>query len=138
LTNVGLSNQVTGYASQRIWCLSQARINLEGCARKGIWHKMVGMAEVVVPISQDGVAIHPDYLCVCLCYLHFPPQNPEDANKDMTYGYHPVDALTCLHKQEVGKSSWNAAQPCAGVKGCVNDYLRVDGLQKGSGFRVGT
>jgi len=29
-------NQATGYASRHIWCLSQARINCEGCARKGI------------------------------------------------------------------------------------------------------
>jgi len=32
-------NQATGYAIQHIWCLSQARINWEGCARKGIWRK---------------------------------------------------------------------------------------------------
>ena len=40
------SNQATGYASQHIWCLSQARINWEGCVRKGIWHKNGGMAEM--------------------------------------------------------------------------------------------
>jgi len=32
-------NQATEYASQHTWCLSQARINWEGCGRKGIWHK---------------------------------------------------------------------------------------------------
>jgi len=36
------TNQATGYASQHIWCLSQARINWEGCARNGIWHKNGG------------------------------------------------------------------------------------------------
>ena len=35
-------NQATGYASQHIWCLSKARINWEGCARKGIWRKNGG------------------------------------------------------------------------------------------------
>jgi len=35
-------DQATGYASQHIWCLSQAGINWEGCVRKGILHKMVG------------------------------------------------------------------------------------------------
>jgi len=35
-------NQATGYASQHIWCLSQARINWEGCVRKGIQHKNGG------------------------------------------------------------------------------------------------
>jgi len=39
---------------------------------------MVGMAEVGAPISLDGVAVHPDCWCVCLCYLHFALENPED------------------------------------------------------------
>jgi len=33
LKNVNL-NQATGHASQHIWCLSQARINWQGCSRK--------------------------------------------------------------------------------------------------------
>ena len=66
-------NQATGYASEHIWCLSQARINWEGCVRKSILRKMVGMAEVGAPINLDGVAVHPDCWCVCLCYLHFAP-----------------------------------------------------------------
>jgi len=59
------------------------------------------------------------------------------ANKDKTFGYHPVDAPTCLHKQEVGKPSWNAAHPCARAEGYVNNGLRADGLRKGWGFWVG-
>jgi len=43
--------------------------------------EMVGMAEVGAPISQDGVAVHPDFWCVCLCYLHFAPENPEDGKQ---------------------------------------------------------
>jgi len=39
---------------------------------------MVGMAEMGTPISLDGVAVHPDCWCACLCYLHFAPKNPED------------------------------------------------------------
>jgi len=39
---------------------------------------MVGMAEVGAPISLDGVAVHPDCWCICLCYLHFAAENPED------------------------------------------------------------
>jgi len=39
---------------------------------------MVGMAEMETPISLDGVAVHPDCRCVCLYYLHFAPENPED------------------------------------------------------------
>jgi len=53
------------------------------------------------------------------------------ANKDMTIGYHPVGASTCLHKQEVGKPSRNAAQPCATAQGYVNDDPRAVGLRKG-------
>jgi len=26
------------------------------------------------PVSLDGVAVHPDCWCVCLCYLHFAPE----------------------------------------------------------------
>ena len=36
------------------WCLSQARINWEGCGRNGIKHKMMGMMEVEASISLDG------------------------------------------------------------------------------------
>jgi len=39
---------------------------------------MVGMVEVGAPISLDGVAVNPDCWCICLCYLHFAPENPED------------------------------------------------------------
>ena len=49
------NSQATGYASQCIWCLSQARINWEGC-QEGHWHKNGGMAEMGAPISLDGVA----------------------------------------------------------------------------------
>jgi len=42
---------------------------------------MVGMAEVGAPISQDGVAFHPGCWRVCLCYLHFAPENPEDGEQ---------------------------------------------------------
>jgi len=40
---------------------------------------MVGMTEVMSPISLDGVAVHPDCWCICLCYLHFAPENSEDS-----------------------------------------------------------
>ena len=39
---------------------------------------MVGIAEMGAPISLDGVTVHPDCWCVCLCYLHFALENPED------------------------------------------------------------
>jgi len=79
----------TGYASQLIWCLSQAGINWEGCAREGIWHNNGGMAEMGAPISLDGVAVHPDCWCVCLYYLHFAPENPEDGEMYLLVPVHP-------------------------------------------------
>jgi len=36
------------------------------------------MAEMGAPISLDGVAVHPDCWCICLCYLHLAPENPEN------------------------------------------------------------
>ena len=103
--------------------VQRARINWEGCARKDIQRKMVGMAEVGVPVSQKGVSVHPDCwvgasACVIFILLQ---KNQKMANKDMTCGYHPVGAPTCQRKQEVGKPSWNAAQPHARAQGCVND-----------------
>ena len=49
--------------------------------------------------------------------------------KSTIVGYHPVGAPTGLHKQEVGKLSQNAAQPCAKAEGCVHDDLRADKLR---------
>ena len=37
-----MHDKVTVYARQHIWCLSQARINWEGCAREGIQCKNGG------------------------------------------------------------------------------------------------
>ena len=55
------------------------------------------------------------------------------------FGFNPVGAPTCLHKQEVGKPSLNAAQPDAKAEGCVHDDPpRADKLRKGWSFRVGT
>ena len=36
------------------------------------------MVEVGAPISLDGMAVHPCCWCICLCYLHFAPENPDD------------------------------------------------------------
>jgi len=43
--------------------------------------KMMGMAEVGAPISLHGVVVHPNCWCVCLCYLNFAPENPEDGKQ---------------------------------------------------------
>jgi len=47
------------------------------------------MAEVGAPISLDRVAVHPDCWCICLCYLHFAPENPEDGEMYLLVPAHP-------------------------------------------------
>ena len=44
------------------------------------------------------------------------------AYNNIDFGYHPVGAPTCLHKQVV-KPSLNAAQSYAKAEGCVHDDL---------------
>jgi len=69
------SCQATRCASQHIWCLSQARINWEGS------RVVPGRASSVKwwGWQRSGwVAVHLDFWCVCLCYLHFAPENPEE------------------------------------------------------------
>jgi len=43
---------------------------LGGLCQEGIQHKNGGDGRDGAPISLDGVAVHPDCWCVCLCYLH--------------------------------------------------------------------
>jgi len=38
---------------------------------------------------MDGVAVDPDCWCVCLCYLHFAPENPEDGKMYLLVPAHP-------------------------------------------------
>ena len=54
LKDCNFLNQAIGYASQHILCLSQARINWEGYARKGIQRENGGVAEMEAPVSLDG------------------------------------------------------------------------------------
>ena len=63
-----------------IWCISQARINWEGCSRKGIRRQNRRIIEVGAPIVQMGW--RSDGLSVRLPLLSFPaPQNPEDGEQ---------------------------------------------------------
>ena len=79
--------QATGYASQHIWC--QARINWEDCARKVIWRKNGGDGRDGGTNWSGWVAVQPDCWCVCLCYLHFAPENPEDGKIYLLVPAHP-------------------------------------------------
>jgi len=62
---------------------------LGGCGRKGIRHKNGGDGSGGALISLDGVAVHPDCWCICLCYLHFAPENPEDGEMYLLVLAHP-------------------------------------------------
>jgi len=55
------------------------------------------MVEVGAPISVDRLAVHPDCWCICLCYLHFAPENPEDGKM-----YLPVLARLGCPRQSPG------------------------------------
>ena len=69
--------------------------------------KMVRMAEVRAPISQDGVTVI-RIVGASDCVSSFCCRKIQKmANKDTTFGYHPVGAPTCLCKQEVGKPRQN-------------------------------
>ena len=76
---------------------------------------------VETPLVRKGW--RPPGLSVPLPPLSSPaPQNPEKTMvRKKIVVYHPVGAPTCLHKQEVGKPSLNAAQPHANPEGCVHD-----------------
>jgi len=60
-------NHANGYASQHIWCLSQARIKWEDCGRKGIRYKNGGDDGGGSLISPDGVT--PSWWSMPSCYL---------------------------------------------------------------------
>jgi len=64
------------------------------------------MAEVGVPIRQDGLAVHPD----CWCVFILLQKIQKMVNKDMTFGYHPVGAPTkgptCLFDGPLSGTTW--------------------------------
>ena len=69
-----LDSQASRYAIQHIWCLSQARINWEGCGRKGIRRKIGGMMEVgasMVPMGWHpaGLLAHLPLLSSHCCLI---------------------------------------------------------------------
>jgi len=73
--------------------------------------------------------------------LHYPPLAPQKIQNKQTMkayykndGLDPVGAPHAYEKQEVGKPSRNAAQPCA----VYDDPYRGDELRDGWAFRVGT
>jgi len=80
---------------------------------------MVGMVEVGAPISLDWVAAHPDCWCICLCYLHFAPENPEDGEMYLQVAAHPgcpgqgpqsrkmvVCVCVCMYRQCIDAVGW--------------------------------
>jgi len=120
----------------------QARINWEGCGRKGIRCKTGGGDYGDGgAVTSDGVA--PTRTVGSSASIIFPCSTKIQKIFMMVcnniFRLNPVSASTCLRKQEVGKPSLNAAQPNAKAEGCVHDDPhRADKLRKGWSFRVGT
>ena len=56
---------------------------------KGIRHQNGEDGRDGAPISLDGVAVHLDCWCVCLCYLHLATENPEDGEMYLLVRAHP-------------------------------------------------
>jgi len=50
---------------------------------------MVGIVEMGASVSLDRVAVHPYCWCICLCYPHFAPENPEDGEMYLLVLTHP-------------------------------------------------
>ena len=67
-------------------------INLEGCGRKGIRRKIVGMMEVVAPISLQCMGWHPAGLLVRLSLLSSPRtiKSRRWHAEILLFRYHPV------------------------------------------------
>jgi len=105
-------------------------INWESYGRKGIWRKNGGDDGGGALISLDGVAS--SRIVGTSAFIIFPLHHKTQkmACKNMIVGYHLVGSATCLHKQEVGRLSQNAAQLCAKANGCVHDDLSADKLWK--------
>jgi len=128
-------NQGTWYTSQHTWCLFQARINREGCDRKGIRYKN-GRDDEDGGTNLDGW--HTARLLMHLPLLSSPcTTKPRRWCAKYDCWFSPSGRL-CLCKQEVGKPSQNAADICAKAEGCVHEHLKADKLRKGWGFRVST
>jgi len=60
-----------------------------GCFGQNPESRKTVVCVVRTPISLDGVALHPDCWCICLCYLHFASENPEDGEICLLVSTHP-------------------------------------------------
>ena len=58
-----IKNEATGYARQHIWCLSQARINWEGCSRNGTRRRS---GELILCQNRPNIIWKQFVHCVCL------------------------------------------------------------------------
>ena len=52
---------------------------------------LVKFGRVVFELCErtNGVVVHPDCWCVCLCYFHFASENPEDGEMYLLVPAHP-------------------------------------------------
>ena len=116
-----ISNQVTGYAVQHIWCVSQAGIKWESCDRKDEGGGSLISPDGVAPSRTVGVPASVIFPCT------IKPRRRWQAGWRLHMPTLP----------EVGNRSQNAAQPCANTEDCILVDLRADILRRGWRFRVG-
>jgi len=82
---------------------------------------MMGMAEVGVLISLDGVAVHPDCWYVCLCYLHF----AQDDEMYLLIPAHPGCPRQSPQSRKMVVCVCVCVCMCAWMRACVC-YCKVD------------
>jgi len=76
--------------------------------------KMVGMAEVGKPISLDKVELHPDCRCICLCYLHFAPENLQDGEQRYDIWVSPMGTPHAYANRRWGNPAGTQHNPVPG------------------------
>jgi len=108
---------------------------------------MVGMAEVRAPISLYGVAVHPNCWCICLCYLHFAPENAEDGKMYLLVPSqagcpgHSLESrkmVVCVCVCVSGKQESLANAKVNVRQHCVNEMPIMDYILEYNNFSFGT
>ena len=103
---------------------------------------MVGLAEMGAPISLDGVAVHPHCWCVCLCYLHFASENPEDGKRyllvpaHLSYPWQSPESCKMVVRVCVCVCAWICLEDGSNSQLCVLYWWDVENWLSGAAVDV--